>query len=217
MKFKAGISAVCLVALAFVFAAVPALADPAWGVEGVVYDNTGPGTYTANAWSVFDVGGGEYTVTDSFTLPFTTTVQGVNVYLWMYPGDSLTSISWSITDGPYGTVLASGTAVGGPNTQVATAFSYYPVLEESIAIPNVALSNGTYYLQLSEGMDAYDTNVWWDESDGSSIAYETGYGSIPSETFQVIGTPTPEPSSFVLLGFGLLALAGLATRSKLLA
>jgi len=218
MKSKIGIPAVCFLALAFVFAAVPAFAYPAWGVEGVVYDNTGPGTYTTNAWSVFDIGGGAYTVTDTFTLPTLAVIQDADFYLWFLPGDALTSINWAITSPAYEAPIASGTAAGGPNTQVATAFGYYPVLEETVAIPSVYLGPGTYYFQLSEGLDAYDNNVWWDESDGPSIAYETGgYGSIPSETFQMVGTPTPEPSSFVLLGSALLALAGLAVRRKLLA
>jgi hypothetical protein len=211
MKLKVGIPAVFLLALACVFAAVPASA----GV--VVYDNTGPGSYTANAWSIFDNGGGAYTVTDSFTLSSTAIVEGANFYVWLLPGDSLTSVNWTITDTAFGTSIETGTAAGEPETQVATAFGYYPVLEESISIPpTVALAPGTYWFQLSEGLDAYDNNVWWDESDGPSIAYATGgLGQIPSETFQIIGTP--EPSSFLLLGLGMLALAGLATRRKLLA
>jgi hypothetical protein len=210
MKLKVGTPAVGLLALACVFAAVPASA----GV--VVYDNTGPGSYTTNAWSIFDNGGGAYTVTNSFTLSMTENVEAANFYVWLLPGDSLTSVVWSITDTAFGTTIKTGTAAGGPNTPVATAFGYYPVLEESISIPKVTLVAGTYWFQLSDGQDAYGTNVWWDESDGPSIAYETGgYGQIPSETFQIIGTP--EPSSFLLLGAGMLALAGLATRSKLLA
>lgn len=206
MKLKVGTPAVCLLALACVFAAVPASAGT------VVYDNTGPGSYATNAWTIF----GAYTVTNSFTLSSTVTVEGANFYVWLLPGDSLTSVIWSITDTAYGTSIESGTAAGGPNTQVATAFGYYPVLEESISIPQITLAAGTYWFQLSGGQDAYGTNVWWDESGGPSIAYETGGSDpIPSETFQIVATP--EPSSFLLLGLGMLALASLATRSKLLA
>jgi len=204
MKIKIGISAVCLLALAFVCASVPASADP------VVYDNTGAGTYTTNAWSIFSTD----SVTDSFTLSTSMTVEGANFYAWFYPDDMLTSVNWAITDSAYGTVLASGTASGGPNTQVATAFGYYSIDEESISIPGVALAAGTYYFELTGAQDGYDTGVWWDESDGSSTAFDAA-GSIPSETFQI--TPTPEPSSFLLLGPGMLLLAGLAMRRKLLA
>jgi hypothetical protein len=212
MKLKVGIPAVCLFALASVFAAVPASANP---VATVVYDNTGPGTYTTNAWNIF----GANTVTDSFTLSINEVLQSANFYVWVYPDDSMTSVTWSITGTPFGAPFdgLTGTAAPvGPNTLVATGFGYYPILEESITIPPTIVPVGTYYLQLTGGVDAYDINVFWDESDGSSIAYNTG-GAIPSETFQILASPAPEPSSFLLLGLGMLALAGLATRSKLLA
>lgn len=208
MKIKIGISAVCLLALAFVCASVPASADP------VVYDNTGTGTYTTNAWSIFSTD----SVTDSFTLSAPATIDGANFYAWFYPDDMLTSVNWAITDSAYGTVLASGTALGGPNTQVATGFGYYSIDEESISIPYVTLQAGTYYFELTGAQDGYDTGVWWDESDGpSTAAYvsSNGSGQNPSETFQI--TATPEPSSFLLLGPGMLLLAGLAMRRKLLA
>ncbi|HZL27747.1 MAG TPA: PEP-CTERM sorting domain-containing protein [Acidobacteriaceae bacterium] len=210
MKLKLRVPAMCLLAFGCVFATVPASASY------LVYDNTGPGSYSTNAWSIFDVGGGASVVTNSFTLSSTTNLQGANFYAWVLPGDSLTSVSWSITDTAYGTSIASGTVAGGPNTQVATAFGYYPVLEESLSIPALNLAAGTYWFQLSEGLDAYDNNVYWDESDGPSTAFESGgVGQIPSETFQLIATP--EPSSFTLLGLGMLTLAGVVTRSKLLA
>ena len=213
MKLKAGISAICLLALGCAFAAVPAFADPEYSV---IYDNSGPGSYTTNAWSIFGSGVGAYTATNSFTLYGGEGIDGANFYAWFYPGDSLTSVDWSISSTAFGTPIASGTSVAGPNTQVATAFGYYSVLEETILIPFVSLPAGTYWLQLSNAQDAYDTSVWWDESDGSSTAYESGsLAPIPSETFQILATP--EPSSFLLMGLGMLALAGLATRGKLLA
>lgn len=205
MKTKAGIPAAFILALACILVAVPASADT------VAYDNAGPGSYTTNAWSIF----GTSAVTDSFTLSTNSAIDGANFYVWVLPGDSLNSVTWSITDTAFGSVLATGTATSFANTQVATAFGTYPVLEESISIPDLTLGTGTYWLQLSGGQDAYDNNVWWDESDGASAANSTDSGPIPSETFQIIAAP--EPSGFLLLGSGMLALAGLATRKKLLA
>jgi len=214
MKLKAGTLAVFLLVIACVFAAVPASANV---VNYVAYDNTGPDSYTTNAWSIFDVGGGAYTVTDSFKMSQFGWVDGANFYVWVYPGDSLSSVTWSISSTAFGAPLATGTATGAPNFQVGTAFGYYPVLEESITIPYLGLAAGTYWFQLSDALDAYDINVWWDQSSGHSTAYETGgYGQVHSETFQIIAA-TPEPSNFLLLGLGVLVLAALATRNRLLA
>jgi hypothetical protein len=207
MKSKVGSTlAVFLIALAFALAAVPASAD-------VLYDNTGPGSFTTNAWSFYNSGGGGTSVTNSFTLSHDVLVNGFTFYVWVDPGNSLSSVTWSITDTPFGAAIATGNATGGPNTQVATAYNYYSILQESISIPSLYLAGAnTYWFELSNGIDAYDIGVYWDESDGSSTAFLSSGDQIPSETFQVNGTEVPEPSSFLLLGNGLLALAGLARR-----
>jgi hypothetical protein len=208
MKLKVGIPAVFLLALACILVAVPASA-------GVLYDNTGPGSLTTNAWSFYNGGGGGSSVTDSFTLTTLAQVNGISFDVWTNPGDSLNSYTWSISDSAFGAPIATGDVAGGPNTQVATAYGYYSILQESISIPDVDLTAGTYWLELSNGSDAYDTSVWWDESDGASAAFSSDAGAIASETFQINGT-VPEPSSVLLLAPAMLALAGL-TRKKLLA
>jgi hypothetical protein len=209
MKSKVGIPAVLFLALVCVLAAIPASAD-------VLYDNTGPGSLATNAWSFYNGGGGGSSVTDSFTVSSGLVhVNGIAFDVWTYPGDSLNSYTWSISNSAFGAPIATGDVTGGPNTQVATADGYYSILQESISFPDVDLTAGTYWLELSNGSDAYDTAVWWDESDGASTAFSSDSGLIPSETFQINGT-VPEPSSFLLLTPGLLALAGLA-RKRLLA
>ncbi|HEY3839256.1 MAG TPA: hypothetical protein VGL72_21935 [Bryobacteraceae bacterium] len=209
MKSKVNIPAVFLLALACVLAAVPASA-------GVLYDNTGPGSLTTNAWSFYNGGGGGSSVTDSFTVASGLDhVTGIDFDVWVNPGDSLNSYTWSISSSAFGAPIASGNVAGGPNTQVATAYGYYSILQESVSIPDLDLTAGTYWLELSNGSDAYDTAVWWDESDGASAAFSSDAGAIASETFQIDGT-VPEPSSVLLLAPAMLALAGL-TRKKLLA
>jgi hypothetical protein len=63
--------------------------------------------------------------------------------------------------------------------------------------------------------------VYWDENSGAgcksigcpSQASESAVGTIASEAFTIIGTAaTPEPSSILLFGSGILGLAGVLRR-----
>jgi hypothetical protein len=61
--------------------------------------------------------------------------------------------------------------------------------------------------------------IYWDENSGPSSASESEVGTIPSESFTILGgttgtssTSVPEPSSIMLLGSGILGLAGLLRR-----
>jgi len=58
--------------------------------------------------------------------------------------------------------------------------------------------------------------VYWDENSGPSLASESAVGTIPSESFEILGSNTsttsttgtvPEPSSVILFGSGILGLA----------
>ena len=52
----------------------------------------------------------------------------------------------------------------------------------------------------------------WDQNSGLSQAYDDAVGAIPSEAFYIDGTATPEPSSIMLFGSGILGLAGVLRR-----
>jgi hypothetical protein len=83
----------------------------------------------------------------------------------------------------------------------------------------------TYWLTLQNATDPYHpTDVfYWDENYGvgctspgcPSLAYESSYGTVPSEAFFISdasGATTPEPGSFALLGSGILGMAGVLRR-----
>jgi hypothetical protein len=185
-------------------AVVPASAD-----DLITYSNIGPASFKTDSWNFTT---GEFAVTDSFTFATFADLNHMSISAWLFPGDVLTSVSWAITTAPFGgTVIASGTQADPSNGVFGHPFGV-DLTAEKVDF-NVALQAGTYWLLLYDGVTAENNPVFWDESAGHSSAFQTGTGAIPSETFILYGT-TPEPSSLLLLGSGLLGFA-LMMRSKL--
>jgi hypothetical protein len=206
---KSAILAVLFLGLIGVVAAVPAFAD------STLYSNLGPSSYTINAWPA--------PTSDSFMLSQNSTVTGVDFTLWFGPGSKPVSVTWQIdssfTNFNSITSLESGTSAIVSQTYLGTPDGYYSIDQVSIPIPSLALDAGTYWLELDRiSAEGGDYVGYWDQSDGSSLAWIGGYAisSVGSETFQILGTEntaaTPEPSSFLLLGSGLAGLAGFIKR-----
>ncbi len=217
MKLRmASLTIVCLA-----LAAVPASAQ-------LLYDN-GPINGTTDAWTI-NFG---YIVSDTFTLLNNSTVGGFNFGVWEYPGDVMSSVEWSMTSMENGgTLLASGTASGKSLTDQFISLNQYGYDIDEIHVTglNVPLSATTYWLNLQNAAVPSGDPVYWDENSGigcggddgkgghcPSMPSENGVGSIPSESFSVVGTnggTTPEPGSFLLLASGALGVAGMLRRKR---
>ena len=216
MKLRMAWLIICLV-----LAAVPVSAQ-------VLYDN-GPINGTVDAWTI-NFG---YIVSDTFTLLNNSTVGGFNFGDWEFPGDTLTSVDWSITSRENGgTLLASGTA-SGQNLidQFISLNQYgYDIDEIHVSGLNVPLNAATYWLNLQNALVPSGDPVYWDENSGvgcggdngkggscPSMPSENSVGTIASESFTVVGPnggSTPEPSSFFLLASGVLGVVGLLRRGR---
>ncbi len=181
---------------------IPAAAD-------TLYDN-GPTNGTTDAWTV-NFG---FVVSDTFTLSSNSTVQGLNFAVWLAPGDILETADVSITSNEFGgTTYFSGTVSFAQSGCASNQYGYN-VCMESGTIPDTALSAGTYWLNLQNGVVNTGDPVYWDENSGPSQASENSVGTIPSESFTILGSggtitfPTPEPDIIMLLGAGFLGAAG---------
>ena len=186
------------------------------------YDN-GPINGTTDAWTI-NFG---YVVSDTFTGDGNMDQQ-FYFGVWEFPGDTMSSVQWSITSGENsGTVYASGTASGGNLTDTFISTNQYGYDIDVIMVSglNLSTTSGTvYWLNLQNAAVPSGDPVYWDENSGAgcagtgggkncpSQASESAVGTIPSEAFTVGGQGTPEPNSCLLFASGILGLGGMLRR-----
>jgi PEP-CTERM motif len=163
------------------------------------------------------------------------TMTGFEFGVWEYPGDVMTSVDWSLTAQENGgTVFGSGTASGNNITDKFISVNQYGYNIDKITVTGLNITGlsfgSTYWLNLQNAVVPSGDPVYWDENSGvgcggtgggancPSSASESAVGTIPSEAFTIDGTygsgTTPEPSSIMLFGSGILGVAG-AMRRKL--
>jgi len=209
---KTRIASLSLLALCLTLAALPAMA-------GDIYDNGGT-TGTADAWTI-NFG---FAVTDSFTVASNTSANGAEFIFWLSPGDTAPAVDLSIGTSAFGNDVANFTGLASTGQTNLGSNQYGFTLEQdSYSFSNTALSAGTtYWVTLQNASVPSGDPVYWDENSGPSMAQENTLGTVPSESFTILGGTgttttttsgtTPEPSSIMLFGSGILGLAGVLRR-----
>jgi PEP-CTERM motif len=194
---------------------------PAWAQWS--YDN-GPINGNVDAWTI-NFG---FIVSDTYVAEGGGNVNSFSFGAHEFPGDKLSSVQWSITSGEdSGSVFGSGTASGAYLTDkyVSTdqfGFNVDLITVTGLSVPQI--SGTQYWLNLFNATVPSGDAVYWDENSGMgckssgcpSSASENTLGTIPSEAFTISGGSstgtTPEPSSIMMFGSGILSLGGLLRR-----
>ncbi len=220
-----------LAILCLALAAIPAWAQRCSYYSYWCYDN-GPINGNTDAWTIND----GYIVSDTFTAGYARygpdQVSGFSFGVWELSGDTMTSVDWSITSGENsGMTFGSGTATksGGTLTDAFISTNWYGFDIDLIAVSGLSVNvtgGTTYWLNLQNAVVTNGDLVYWDENSGAfcgglngtgqgcpSQASENTIGTIAGEAFTVQGALySPEPSSIVLFGSGILGVAGVLRR-----
>jgi hypothetical protein len=193
--------------------AVPAMAD-------TIYSN-GPINGNVDAWAI-NFG---FIVSDTFNVAANgSTITGFDFGAFLFPGDTLTSAELSITSGENSGTSYFNQTVNFTQSNCRSNEYGFNVCLESSSFAGPTLNSGTYWINLQNASVPSGDPVYWDENSGPSMASENSVGSIPSESFTVLGSSStttstttstgtvPEPSSILLIGSGVLGLAGIMRR-----
>ena len=185
-------------------AVAPVMAD-------TLYSN-GPYNGTTDAWTI-NFG---FSVSNSFTVVPNSTITGLDFVYWDASGtDVLTTVDMAIGSTSFGGTAQ--TLSGVTNTFLGTNQYGYSLYQANFSTPPGS-PNQDHFVTLSNACTTSGCSVsnpiYWDENSGPSTAYENTVGSIPSEAFTLTGfhEGTPEPSSIMLFGSGILGLAGVLRR-----
>jgi uncharacterized repeat protein (TIGR03803 family) len=155
--------------------------------EYLLYDN-GPINGNVDAWA-FNAG---FIVSDSYTVTGKDNppVEGMSFGVWLFPGDTLQTAELSITSGENGGTSFFDQTV--PFTQSGCVSNQYGFNVCTVTTTFYGPEqNGTFWVTLQNASVTNGDPVYWDENSGPSQAYDSGVGTIPSESFSVLGSCPP--------------------------
>jgi hypothetical protein len=167
------------------FAAVPANA-------GTVYEN-GPLNGEISGWAFY----GHYWVSNTFTVSGgSSTISGISIWIWRFPTDHNPTAEVTITSQANGgTVYFDQIIQFSESNCYADGYGFSKCQETASWNNGPVLPNGTYWVTLKNGSFPSGNWFFWDQNNGvgcnsagcpSQAKYE--FGSIPSESFTILGT-----------------------------
>ena len=174
-----------------------------------------------------------FRLADDFTLAGSSSIDAVNFWYQAQFQTDLTNVTYAFyanTGGQLGSLLYTGTVAPATSFDAAN-FSFFA----SFALPNLAFSVGTYWLELHAGASLTDDNggiaVWWTAANdnATNIALLSSSPNLPNTpvnlsgfnqyAFQLDGTGSsppgvPEPSTLLLTAAGAAIFARRRARSQ---
>lgn len=181
----------------------------------ILYEN-GPINGQTDAWTINE----GFVMSDSFTISTgNSTINGLSFGAWLFVGDTLQSAEVLLTSEPFGGTRYFDQQVNFTASNCFLNNYGYDVCTETGGFSGPTLGNGTYWLNLLNAVVNNGDPVYWDEnsgigchSPGCPSQAGNGTGTLPSEAFSILGTPSsgqgsvPEPASLALVGAGALAM-----------
>ena len=172
-------------------------------------------------------------ISNGFVATSSATPTTLEYGLWLAAGELPSSISYEIGTTAFGTQLGSGTvALNSSNYVPGPGFNTWDV---TIPVTSLAMTAGhRYWISLSNANDTGDsgTSAWdipngglggpaicdFRDNGGAVLTGARGNCGLGGESFTLTGSadntpqPTPEPSSLMLVGSGMLGIAGVLRR-----
>jgi uncharacterized repeat protein (TIGR03803 family) len=165
--------------------------------DGVVYDN-GPVNGQVDAWTI------NFGFAASETIQVNSPVTGIQFWAWLEPGDTITSVEVQIgSTGYFSNDLFDGTV---PLTQSNYCFTNNFGLDVCLVSGSFTgpTLSGNDWITLANASTVEGQPVYWDENSGvgcqspgcPSLAQENTIGTIPSESFSMLGSNSLPPECF---------------------
>ena len=189
--------------------------------------NNGPTDGSVNGWFIGQ--GQSYVVSDSFRGDGSE-ILSFAFAAWVTAGSHPTTVDWAIGTSSFGGDVDSGTAdiSASPifcHASDTCGLGLYDVYNATVTGMELPTTEGsTYWLTLTNANDSFGGRVAWDINSGPSQAYHNLLGAVPSESFTIqgacdasknapdCGPPSPEPSSILLFGSGIIGLGAVLRR-----